>query len=234
VLGHFADSDGWQLLIADALRVNDMIGDEQQGVPIVLVGHSMGSYLAQSFSMAHGYRLTALVLSASTWPQKALLIVGRLLARLESWRTGIRGKSAFLDKLGFGNFNKPFMPARTDFDWLSRDNAEVDAYVADPLCGGPYSCGLWMDLLGGLRAIASDDALQQIRSDLPILVTGGSDDPVGGERGLTELAMHYAKSGHKHLTVNIYPQGRHEMFNEINRMEFCKDVLDWIDNQLPG
>ncbi|MDH5621870.1 MAG: alpha/beta hydrolase, partial [Gammaproteobacteria bacterium] len=224
---------GWRRLIDDGLFVNNMIGDHYPGVPIVLLGHSMGSYLAQGFSMVHGYRLTALALSASTWPDRVLLFAGRVLARIESWRIGIRGKSALLDKLGFGNFNRSFTPARTEFDWLSRDEAEVDAYIADPYCGGPYTCGLWRDLLGGLATIASDQALRQIRPELPILVTGGADDPVGGERGLSELAMHYTRSGHNRLTVKIYPLGRHEMFNEINREDFTVDVLNWIEKQLP-
>jgi alpha-beta hydrolase superfamily lysophospholipase len=232
--GHFSDASGWPLLIDDGLQVNDMIGDRYAGLPVVLLGHSMGSYLAQSFAIAHEYRLTGLILSGSTWPGKLQLFAGRVLARMESWRIGIRGKSALLDKLGFGNFNRPFAPARTEFDWLSRDAAEVDAYIADPLCGGPYTCGLWIDLLGGLRSIASDVALQKIRSELPVLLTGGSDDPVGGEKGITELAMHYARSGHNRLTIRIYPEGRHEMFNETNRAEFTADVLDWIEKQLPG
>ena len=156
-----------------------------------------------------------------------------LLARIEAMRIGVRGKSGLLDKLGFGDFNKPFLPARTELDWLSRDEAEVDAYISDPLCGGPYSCGLWLDLMGGLRAIASDRALQRIRSDLPVLLTGGADDSVGGQQGITDLAMHYAKSGHSRLSTKIYPEGRHEMFNEINRDEFSADVLEWIGNQLP-
>jgi len=232
--GHFADRGGWQLLTDDGLLVNDMIGDRYPGLPVVLIGHSMGSYIAQYFSMQHGYRLTALILSASTWPAKARLLPGQILARIESWRHGLRGKSALLDKLGFGDFNKPFAPARTELDWLSRDQAEVDAYVNDPLCGGPYSCGLWMDLLGGLKSIASDRELQRIQSDLPILLTGGSDDPVGGQRGITELAMHYAKSGHSRLSTKIYRDGRHEMFNEVNRDEFSDDLLNWIEEQLPG
>jgi alpha-beta hydrolase superfamily lysophospholipase len=232
-LGHFADRGGWQLLTDDGLLVNDMIGDRYPGLPIVLIGHSMGSYIAQYFAIRHGYRLTALILSASTWPAKARLFPGQILARIESWRHGVRGKSALLDKLGFGDFNKPFAPARTELDWLSRDEAEVDAYVNDPFCGGPYSCGLWMDLLGGLKSIASDRELQRIQSDLPILLTGGSDDPVGGRRGITDLAMHYTKTGHSHLTTKIYSDGRHEMFNEINRDEFSDDLLNWVEAQLP-
>jgi alpha-beta hydrolase superfamily lysophospholipase len=232
-LGHFADKGGWQLLTDDGLLVNDMIGDRYSGVPIVLLGHSMGSYVAQHFSMQHDYRLTALVLSASTWPIKAKLFPGQFIARIEALRLGLRGKSRLLDKLGFGDFNKPFLPARTELDWLSRDEAEVDAYISDPLCGGPYSCGLWLAILGGLRAIASDRALERIRSELPILLTGGSEDPVGGQKGITDLAMHYARSGHSNLLTKIYPAGRHEMFNETNRDEFSADVLDWIERQLP-
>ena len=233
-LGHFADRGGWQLLTDDGLLVNDMIGDQYPGLPIVLLGHSMGSYIAQYFSMQHDYRLTALVLSASTWPNKLLLFIGRLVARFEAMRHGIRGKSELLHKLGFGDFNKRFAPARTELDWLSRDAAEVDAYVSDPLCGGPYTCGLWLDLMGGLKAIGSNRALRQIRDDLPVLFTGGADDPVGGQQGITDLVMHYAKSDHNSLTTKIYPEGRHEMFNETNRDEFTADVLNWIEEQLPG
>jgi alpha-beta hydrolase superfamily lysophospholipase len=233
-LGYFADRNGWQLLSDDALLVNDMIGDRYPGMPIVLLGHSMGSYIAQYFCLQHAYRLTGLILSASTWPSKTKLIPGKILARIESWRLGARGNSALLNKLGFGDFNKPFAPARTELDWLSRDPAEVDAYIDDPLCGGPYSCGLWIDMLRGLRAIASDRALRRIRSDLPILLTGGAEDPIGGQQGISDLALHYAKSGHSCLSTKIYPKGRHEMFNEINRDEFTQDVLDWIEQQLPA
>ena len=232
-LRHLSATGGWQLLVDDGLKVNDMIGDQYPGVPIILIGHSMGSFVAQSFSILHNYRLTALALSASSWPALGKIIPGQFLARIESWRLGVHGKSALLNKMGFDAFNKPFEPARTELDWLTRDEAEVDKYINDPLCGGPYSCGLWRALMGGLRGIASDKALQRIRGELPILLTGGADDPVGGDRGISELAMHYTRSGHTHVTVKTYPDGRHEMFNETNRLEFTSDVFDWIEEQLP-
>ena len=234
LLGHIPGNNGWASLIEDGLRVNDMIGDRYPGTPIVLLGHSMGSFVAQSFSLLHEYRLSALVLSASSWPALAKIIPGRLLARVEGWRLGELGKSTLLNKIGFGDFNGPFEPARTELDWLSRDESEVDKYINDPLCGGPYSCGLWLALMGGLRSIASNTALQKIRAELPILLTGGADDPVGGEQGINELAMHYTRSGHSKVTVNTYPGGRHEMFNETNRREFSDDILDWVESQLPG
>lgn len=233
LLGHYADEDGWQLLIDDGLLVSDSIREQYGELPVVLLGHSMGSFIAQYFSMLHSDRLAGLILSGSTWPQKATLYPGLLLAYIESWRLGKRGKSALLDKLGFGAFNKPFEPARTEFDWLSRDESEVDKYVADPLCGGANTSGLWLDFMRGLRAIGSDKSLMRIRSDLPILLTGGAADPVGGDKGITKLAMHYAQTLHGRLTVKIYPEGRHEMFNETNRDEFTDDVLSWVEERLP-
>lgn len=228
VPGYFAVRKGWQLLTDDALIVHQHLRDRYDEQPFTLLGHSMGSYVAQSFAMLHGDRLSALLLSASTWPSRIQLAAGHLLARIECWRQGETRSSPLLDKLGFGDFNKRFDPARTELDWLSRDEEEVDKYIADPLCGGPYTAGLWRDLTGGLFQIASDDAVNRVPRDLPILITGGEKDPVGGEKGLGKLAMHYAQTGHTRLKVRLYPDGRHEMLNEINRDEVTRDWLDWI------
>ena len=230
--GFFAADIGWELLVDDGHKVSDFLRERFPGKPVVLLGHSMGSYIAQSYAMRHGRELTALVLSGSTWPARGLLFVGHLLARIVAWHKGIEAHSPLLDKIGFGDFNKQFEPARTELDWLSRDNAEVDAYIADPLCGGPYTIGLWTDLLGGLRDIASNKALQNIPTELPILITGGADDPVGGERGMQQLSAHYEQTGHGNLNTRIYAGGRHEMFNETNRDEFTAELFRWIENAL--
>ena len=111
---------------------------------------------------------------------------------------------------------------------------EVDAYIADPLCGAPYMAGLWRDLTGGLLKIATDSNVSRIPLELPILISGGEQDPVGGERGMGELALHYAQTGHSRLTVKIYAEGRHEMLNETNRDEVTADWLDWIKQNTGG
>ena len=227
-LGHFADDNGWHLLVADALLVQDFSRERFADAPHVLLGHSMGSYIAQSFAMHYGDRLSALILSASTWTSRLQLFPALAIAHIEAWRLGIRGKSALLNKLGFGDFNKQFAPARTEMDWLSRDATEVDKYIADPSCGGPYSCGLWLDLLRGLIDISSDNSLARVPASLPLLITGGECDPIGGDRGMTRLMMHYAQSGHQRISVKIFPDGRHEMLNESNRDEVTANWLDWI------
>ena len=227
--GYFADEQGWHKVVEDVRIVNEHIAHAQAGKPVIMLGHSMGSFIAETFAMHYGERLQGLLLSGSSWPQRMQLLPGRLLAKLESFRVGKRGNSALINALGFSAFNRPFRPVRTEMDWLSRDEAEVDRYVADPLCGGPFTCGLWLDFLGGLFELGSDHALTRIPADLPILVTGGGADPVGGDKGMTRLAMHYMQTMHKRVKLKIYPDGRHEMLNEINREEVTADWLDWID-----
>lgn len=227
-LGYIAARNGWQKLIDDTEQVNEFVRSEFESVPITLLGHSMGSYIAQKYVMYHGANIDGLILSASTWPSRSRVISALLIAHVESWRLGPHKPSNLLHRLGFSSFNNPFKPARTELDWLSRDEAEVDAYVADPLCGGPYSCNLWRELARGLLRISTDHELLRVPSDLPILITGGEKDPVGGEKGMGKLALHYAQTGHQRLKVKIYRDGRHEMLNEINRDAVTADWLDWI------
>ena len=227
--GSFGVKDGWALLEADALTVREEIDRRFPDKPVILLGHSMGSFLAQFYAMHYGGRLRGLILSGSGWGGRLPLFLGRALAWLTALRIGRTKPSPMLDKLGFHRLNQRFEPARTQFDWLSRDEHEVDRYIADPLCGGPNTSGLWVDFLGGMLTVCSDSGIQRIPGDLPILITGGSDDPVGGEDGMGKLMMHYAQTLHSRLTLKLYPEGRHEMLNEINRDEVTRDWLDWVD-----
>lgn len=225
--GHYADKEGWRLNLDDCRIVNEFAREQFPGKPLVLMGHSMGSFFAQNYAMDHS--LDGLILSASTWPNKPLIYPGLVLAKIESLRLGRRGKSALLDKMGFGDFNKPYQPARTDYDWLSRDDAQVDKYVEDPLCGGTFSTAFWLDVLKGMLHVGSDKSLLRIPSDLPILITGGEDDAVGGDDGLGKLMLHYAQTLHQRLKIKMYKGGRHEMLFETNRDEVVSDLIEWLD-----
>ena len=226
-LGHFADADGWAKCVGDLWTFNRLIAAEQPGVPIVLLGHSMGSFLGQQFVAEHSEALAGVVYSGSNGKPPPIAAAGRLIARAERLRLGKRGKSRLINSMMFGDFNKPFQPARTEFDWLSRDPAEVDAYVADPLCGFPFTNQLAIDLLDAWPHVISPERLARIRKDLPIYVFSGERDPVGANiQGLIEALK---AAGFTKLTTRIYPGARHETLNETNRDEVTRDLIAWLD-----
>lgn len=225
--GHFADSNGWEKVCEDAISVHEHAGSLYPGVPRVLFGHSMGSFVAQDVASRLS-SLVGLALSGSTWPNRFALAPGWLMTRIVMLANGRTGYSPSLDNKGLNALNRKFEPARTDSDWLTRDEEQVDIYLADPLCGGPFTTGYWSDFIGGLLHVGSDALLNRIASDLPIFIFGGSEDPVGGDKGLGKLVTHYAQTGHQRLKIKIYDGGRHEMLNETNRDEVFRDFTDWL------
>jgi alpha-beta hydrolase superfamily lysophospholipase len=228
-LGFFAVRDGWAKCLDDIWQVNRRIAADHPGVPIILLGHSMGSFLAQHLIGVHGDGLAGVVLSGTSGKPSALAMAGRLIARLERLRLGRRGRSAVLQSLAFDGFNKQFAPARTPFDWLSRDTAEVDKYIADPLCGFLVSIQLWIDVLGGLSAATSARHQARLPKHLPIYVIAGSRDPVGGNaRSVAQLLAAYREAGLDRVAHRFYADARHELFNETNRDEVTRDLIAWL------
>ncbi len=152
------------------------------------------------------------------------------MAKLIAGIKGCRKKSPFLYVLAEGQYDKPFKPNRTACDWLSRDEKQVDAYIADPLCGKMCSSGFYRDLTGALNTIYKIDAMKRIPFDLPLYVFCGSADPVGemGE-GPTALIGQCKNLGMKDIEFTLYPDGRHEMLNETNRDEVIGNLLKWFD-----
>ena len=204
-----------------------LIAKEQPGVPIVFLGHSLGSFLGQDFVSRHSGALAGAVYSGSSGKPPAIATLGRLIARAERLRLGKRGKSQLLGQMWFGAYNKPFAPARTEFDWLSRDDKEVDAYVADPLCGFPLTTQIAIDVLDALPSLSTPQSLAPIRKDLPIYVFSGERDPVGAN--IQGLIADLRGAGFTKLTTRIYPDARHETLNELNRDEVTRDLISWLD-----
>lgn len=231
-LGHYADSGGWSKVVRDLATLNHHMRQQRPGLPIVLFAHSMGSYIAQSYLMQHSCSVQAVVLSGSNYQPVALYRSAELIARFERWRQGPRGRSALIERLSFGSFNRACKPPRTKFDWLSRDPAEVDRYIADPLCGFRCSNQLWLDLLGGLQQISETDNLAQIDHQLPLLIIGGECDPVSQGKRLEDLAATLQEAGLERVELRIYPQARHELLNETNRDQVVSDLLQWLQQVL--
>jgi alpha-beta hydrolase superfamily lysophospholipase len=227
--GHMADEDGWNKAVDDLDLLNAEITKRHPDTPIILLGHSMGSFLTQSYLSKYGRNIAAAALSASNGPPGALGQIAQFIIRLEKLRLGKEGHSALMAAMTFKAFNKAFKPNRTEFDWLSRDAAEVDKYVADPLCGFECSVATWQGMLDALTIIASDQTLNKMDKAKPIYVVSGTEDPVGeNSKGVKRLLRAYEKHGFKHITNKFYPNARHELFNETNRDEVTNDLITWI------
>ncbi len=226
--------DGWNRVIADAADLNAWIRDTHPGVPVALLGHSMGAMLAQQFVYRHGARIDAVVLSGSPGlPGRFRAWVSLTLARIERWRLGEEAASPLLQRLLFERANEPFDgEGATGYEWLSRDGAQVAAYVEDPLCGFVLRTGSLCELFRGVRESRRQENVLQIPATLPMYVFSGSDDPVhDGERNLERLLARY-RDHLQRVDCRIYPGGRHEMLNETNRDQVIRELLEWLNDAL--
>ena len=203
---------GWPALVDDIGGLSARIRDEQPGLPLVLLGHSMGSFAVQQYLLRHSWEVDAAVLTGTA-------VIDLLEPALD------------LDQpLDLVMFNAAFAPARTDYDWLTRDDAIVDAYVADPLCGFGLDPASAKQMFEGARALADPEEVAQIRPDLPVYIAAGELDPVnGGLALLTPLADRLKQAGLTDVTVVTYPNARHEILNETNRDEVIGALISWLD-----
>ncbi|MEM7291690.1 MAG: alpha/beta hydrolase [Pseudomonadota bacterium] len=231
-LGQFATSDGFNRVLGDCMDVEAHARSRWPDLPLVCFGHSMGSIIGLNICIRFSDRIDAAALWNSGVDGGALLAIYSFLLSVERMFKGSDVASGIARKLTFETWNKTFKPNRTDSDWLSRDETEVDAYIADPLCGFDATNGLWSDLLDGIRAGADDTELARIRKDLPIdLLAGGKDPCSDGGKAVERLAMRLGASGIADLSTTIHPDNRHEALNELNRDQVMADFIAWLDER---
>lgn len=218
--------DGWQGLVDDELEMAKLAKAAVPGVPVVLFAHSMGSFMAQSFIEQHGDQIDGIVLSGSSGSIDNLEGTIDLLDMI--------GADAGMDSSAplFAGFNDQFAPARTEFDWLSRDPAEVDKYIDDPFCGEamPLTLGFARGMLSSLLEAWKPENEARIPKDLPVLFITGEMDPVSQNAATVHaLEQRYRDAGISDVTAKYYADARHELMNETNRVDVQDDVLAWID-----
>jgi len=220
--GHGASADpdaygdlgegGWNALVDDIGLLSAKIRADHPDLPLILLGHSMGSYAVQQYLLDHSADVDGAVLTGTA-------AIDLLEPALD------------LDQpLDLTVFNAPFQPARTDYDWLSRDEAVVDAYIADPGSGFGIDVESAKAMFVGARRLADPAQVAAMRSDLPVYIAVGEADPVnGGLALLTPLTDRYAAAGLTDVTVRTYPGARHEILNETNRDDVIGELISWID-----
>ena len=232
--GHFADRRGWRVAISSVREVQRVAQRAHPGKPHFALGHSMGGYLLQHYVADAGAGLAGAIFSACSGDFGPARRIALALIHAEKAIYGVRHPSAVGEALSFRTFNRGFRPARTKFDWLSRDPAEVDRYVADPHCGYRVSTGLWIELLTAGGWLTEAHRVRRIPRTLPVLIIGGERDPAtGGEAGLRALEKKYQQAGLRDLRLKVYPDARHELLNDTCRDEVTADLLSWLEARAP-
>ncbi len=231
-LGFISRDDGFALLVRDLVCVIDQLRADYPGVPLVLFGQSMGSLVIRDYLQRysdHAARLHAVVLSGTVGHPGPAGRLGLLYALGLRHVRGARSAARELDRLTFGSYGRRFRPARTAFDWLSREPSAVDAYANDPLCGFVCSSGFYVDLLRATLRTNSSRAAAATPACVPMLLISGAADPVGGfGRAVKAVAARYRRAGGRRVTLRLFDEARHELYHETNRTEVWDLVKQWL------
>lgn len=232
-IGFFAEKNGWDCVVKDMDRLRESVRKEYHDLPYLFFGHSMGSFLTRTYLILHPDRYDAAILSGTGQQSAALINGGYAAASLLTKLQGPRASGKALNDMAFGSYCKKIPDPRTEFDWLSRDPEAVDRYIADPLCGFVCKMSLYRDMMEGIRFVTSQKNIDRMNPEPPIYFMSGKDDPVGDYGiGVEKAYKAFCKAGLQDVMIRLYPEGRHEMLNEINREDVMKDILDWLNSKL--
>ncbi|MBU5293964.1 lysophospholipase [Anaerosalibacter bizertensis] len=232
-LGYFANENGWEKVVNDMYSLTEIIKDEHADIPIFIFGHSMGSFLTRRYIQLYGNKIEGVILSGTGGDPGIAGSIGIRIAKREIRKNGSRAQSPKLNKLSFGNFNKQFEPVRTEFDWLTRDEKEVDKYIEDPYCGGIFTCGFFYDMLSGLKELNKKENIEKIPKGLPIFLVSGDKDPVGNNtKGVLQAYNSYKNAEIVDVNYKFYTNARHEILNELNKKEVYKDIISWVEKHI--
>lgn len=226
-LGYFGtENENGSVFVEDAKKLLDIGKTENPGVPYILFGHSMGSFVARVFIGKYGRELDGAVICGTAGKNPAVGVAIKLSERICRKKGKKPGK--FLNSLAFSSYNRR-TSKNTDFDWLSKDAQNVRRYIKDPLCGFLFSNQGFHDLFTLNRHIFEDGVINGAPVDLPLFFIAGTGDPVGSYgKGVRETAKLYKKSGHKDVKVKLYRGSRHEIHNDRDKVDVYKDILKFI------
>lgn len=226
--GHFP-KDGEEFILKDIRSLTLRAAESVPDVPVFVLGHSMGSFFCREYIARFGGDLSGAVIMGTGYKSPALLAFARALAATVGRLRGYDKKSNFIASLAFGAYNKRIPHARTAYDWLSADEGNVDAYMADELCGFGFTCGGYMGLFGIMKKACSESAFAQVPAYLPLLIVSGEDDPVGDYgKGVEKVYNKYKKAGLADVQLKLYAGARHEILNDTCRQAACRDVLAFL------
>lgn len=233
-LGYFARKNGWKHLVDDMNSVRNELEQRYPEIPYFILGHSMGSFLTRTYICTeYAEGLKGVILSGTGNVSGGVAGMLGAMASCIGLFCGKMHRSKLINNLSFGGYNKSFKPARTSYDWLTRDENEVDKYVADGRCGFIFTCSGYGDLAKGLKFIRKKKNLRKMNKDLPVLFVSGKDDPVGAQgKGVEQVYKMFGKVGVTNREIKLFESDRHEILNELDREDVYKKILEFVAKKI--
>lgn len=232
-LGFIADKNGWEVLVEDVLEINKLINNDYPNLPIFMIGHSMGSFIARHYATLYGNTIKGVVLSGTAHNNRLLLKFAITLSDIYIKIHGNRYRSKFINYLTYGAFNRKVSSHRTKYDWICIDEKVVDEYEKDVYCGYIFTSNAFKEMFRGLYYITNIKNIKKTPKDLPILLLSGKKDVVGNEgKMVIECYEKYKEAGIEDLDIKLYEKMRHEILNEVGKKEVYEDILSWIRKHL--
>ena len=231
-LGYFDGLDGSQTVLADIRSLTGIVRAQAQGLPFFIMGHSMGSFFCRKYISLYGGECAGAIIMGTGFQPALLTGFGKLVSSVIALFRGEKHRSAFIDKLAFGGYNKKFEPARTPSDWLTKDAAIIDSYISNPSCTFIFTVNAYQSMFRSIRSAQDGSQIARIPKDLPILVVSGTNDPVGNfGRGVRQVYDAYRSAGIQDVSISLYDGDRHEILNETDREQVYQDLLAWMEGR---
>ena len=227
---YFGEGNTWDTVVDDIYVLHQRLRQRYPDVPLCIMGHSMGSFLTRTYLIRYPGTVKAAVIMGTGWQSRAAVNGWLALANAIAAVSGESATSDVVTELAFGSYNKLFAPNRTKVDWLSADEENVDAYIADPMCGADATVGLFRQMLHGIRFNQRMSHLRRMDREVPVLFVSGDKDPVGGcGKGVVQTYEAFKAAGMRDCTLKLYPELRHEILNErAYAGEITEDIASWL------
>lgn len=230
-LGYFTDGNCAEIVLADIRKFTELQKEKYQGVPYFIMGHSMGSFFTRKYISVHGDVDGAIIMGTGFQPSIATGM-GKFLAKNIAKSKGWHHRSKLINDIAFGSYNNK-TAKRTEFDWLSVNEDNVNNYIADPLCGIPFTCSGFYGLFSAVSEACSKGVIGGVRKDMPVFIVSGKEDPVGGySKGVIKLYNEYNKCGMSNVSMTLYENARHEILNDNCAKQVYNDVLEFLNDSI--
>lgn len=227
--GYFCKEDAATVLVRDEHRLKKMIQEQYHGVPYLILGHSMGSFIARNYLIRYGSGIDGAIIMGTGMQPRPRLAVVRILAAIQTLFCGPKHVSKLIDRLAFGSFNKRIESPKTPNDWLCANAESVERYIADPLCGFVFTANGFQTLMKLIWNLNDSRKLNKMPRQLPVFFVAGEEDPVGDYgQAVKDVYESFRRLGMEHVQMKLYPGDRHEILNETDREDVYGDIYRWI------